>query len=173
MHGYFDLRSPAISPRIQFWSYWKHDFFWIGSWAMTMTPDLRWYGSKRNWANSWWFPSMKGRYGEPMSTIRFELMREGLEDHEYLWMLRDRAARLKASPDAARRRDLLDRAEALLRRAEEAGGSYRSTGGEYYFDGYFEEPIGLLHLRHDIAAMVVALGNAIPDHPTASPSKGE
>jgi hypothetical protein len=60
-------------------------------------PDLRWYGCKRNYANSWWFPSMKGRYGEPMSTIRFELMREGLEDHEYLWMLRDQAAKLKAT----------------------------------------------------------------------------
>jgi hypothetical protein len=163
MHGYFDLRSPAISPRVQFWSYWKHDFFWIGSWAMTMTPDLRWYGSKRNWANSWWFPSMKGRYGEPMSTIRFELMREGLEDHEYLWMLRDRAARLKASPDAVAGRDLLDRAEGLLRRAEEAGGDYRSTGGEYYFDRYLEDPIALLSLRHDIGEMVEALGKSVPD----------
>ena len=158
MHGYFNLRDAAIAPRVQFWSYWKYDFFWIGSWAMTMTPDQRWYGSKRNYANSWWFPSMKSRYGEPMSTIRFELMREGLEDHEYLWMLRDQAAKLKAAPNSTANQDLLVRAEALLKRAEEASGNYTSAGGEYYFDRYLQEPIKLLTLRHDIAEMVEALG---------------
>jgi len=162
MHGYFNLRDAAINPRVQFWSYWKYDFFWIGSWAMTMTPDLRWYGSKRNYANSWWFPSMKGRYAEPMSTIRFELMREGLEDHEYLWMLRDRAAKLKAAPKDAANVDILGRAEALLKRAEEAGGNYTSAGGEYYFDGYLQDPTRLLGLRHDIAETLEALTKVSP-----------
>ena len=31
MHGYFNLRGAAIEPRIQFWSYWEYDFFWIGT----------------------------------------------------------------------------------------------------------------------------------------------
>ena len=162
MHGYFNLRDAAINPRVQFWSYWKYDFFWIGSWAMTMTPDLRWYGRTRNYANSWWFPSMKGRYGEPMSTIRFELMREGLEDHEYLWMLREQSAKLKAAPKDATKTDLLARTEALLKRAEEAGGNYTSAGGEYYFDGYVRDPIKLIALRHNIAETVEAFGKAIP-----------
>lgn len=161
MHGYFNLRDAAINPRVQFWSYWKYDFFWIGSWAMSMTPDQRWYGSRRNYANSWWFPSMKGRYGEPMSTIRFELMREGLEDHEYLWMLRDRAAKLKAAPKDAANVVLLTRAEALLKLAEEASGNYTSAGGEYYFDGYLQDPARLLALRHEIAETVEALGKAL------------
>ena len=165
MHGYFDLRSPAIDPRVQFWSYWKYDFFWIGSWAMTMTPDLRWYGAKRNWANSWWFPNMKGRYGEPMSTIRFELMREGLEDHEYLWMLRDRVVKLKATPKGAANPKLLARAESLLRRAEAAAGNYTSAGGEYYFDGYLQEPVRLLALRHEIGETLEALAKAAPAKP--------
>ena len=161
MHGYFNIRDAAINPRVQFWSYWKYDFFWIGSWAMTMTPDLRWYGRTRNYANSWWFPSMKGRYGEPMSTIRFELMREGLEDHEYLWMLRDKAAKMRAAPNGAVKADMLARTEALLKRAEEAGGNYTSAGGEYYFDGYISDPTRLLALRHEIAETVEALGKAI------------
>jgi len=162
MHGYFDLRSPAFSPRVQFWSYWKYDFFWIGSWAMTMTPDLRWYGRTRNYANSWWFPSMKGRYGEPMSTIRFELMREGLEDHEYLWMLREQAAKMRAAPEGAVKADLLARTESLLKRAEEAGGNYTNAGDQYYFEGYIQEPVKLLALRHEIAETVEALGKAAP-----------
>lgn len=160
MHGYFGLRSPAVSPRIQFWSYWKYDFFWIGSWAMTITPDQRWYGSPRNYANSWWFPSMKSKFGEPMSTIRFELMREGLEDHEYLWMLRDRVAKLNAAPKDAAKADLLARAESLLKRAEDAGGKYTSAGGEYYFDGYLQDPIELLALRHEIGETLELLGRA-------------
>ena len=93
---------------------------------------------------------MQSRYGEPMSTIRFELMREGLEDHEYLWMLRDYVSRLKASPTDVANPDLLARAEALLKRAEAVGGSYTGAGGEYRFDGYLQDPVALLALRHDI-----------------------
>jgi len=97
-----------------------------------------------------------------MSTIRFELMREGLEDHEYLWMLRDRAARLKTAPKDAANADLLTRTEALLKRAEEASGNYTNAGDQYYFEGYIQEPVKLLALRHDIAETVEALGKAIP-----------
>jgi hypothetical protein len=151
MHGYFNLRDAALNPRIQFWSYWKYNFFWIGDWAMTMTPDQRWYGTKRNYGNNWWFPSMLSRYGEPMSTIRFELMREGLEDHEYLWMLRDGLARLKVASRGAVNSSLLARTEALLKRAESAAGTYKSAGEDYFFDGYLEDPTKLLQLRHEIA----------------------
>ena len=161
MHGYFNLRSSAIEPRIQFWSYWKYDFFWIGSWAMTIEPDQRWYGSQRHYANSWWFPSMKSRYGEPMSTIRFELMREGLEDHEYLWMLREGADKLKAAKGPASA-ELFNRAESLVNRAEAAGGHYTSAGGEYYFDGYLQEPAKLLALRHEIGETLEALARLLP-----------
>ena len=151
MHGYFNLRDPAIAPRVQFWSYWKYDFFWIGDWAMTVTPDMRWYGSQRNYGNNWWFPSMNGKYGVPLSTIRFEIMREGLEDHEYLWMLHDQLARLKAASKAAAHPDLIVQAEGLLQRAEIAGGNYTAAGDEYYFEGYQQDPTKLLSLRHDIA----------------------
>ncbi len=154
MHGYFNLRDPAINPRVQFWSYWKYEFFWIGDWAMTMTPDQRWYGSRRNYENNWWFPCMTNRYGAPMSTIRFELMREGLEDHEYLWMLREAATHLQTN---AKRSSptLLARTEALLKRAEAVGGSYRNAAGEsYYFDGYLLNPVELLALRHEIGELL-------------------
>lgn len=77
MHGYLNLPDAAIAPRAQFRSYSKYDFFWIGPRAMTITPDQRRYGSKRNYANNWSFPTMKSRYAQPMSTIRFELMRDG------------------------------------------------------------------------------------------------
>jgi hypothetical protein len=161
MHGYFGLRDAALAPRVQFWSYWKHDFFWIGDWAMTMTPDQRWYGRSRNYANNWWFPSMKGRYEEPMSTIRFELMREGLEDHEYLWLLRSQATKLKAAPKEATNPDLLARAEALLKQAQKAAGNYTNAGDQYYFDEYLRDPTELLALRHEIGETLEALGKTV------------
>jgi hypothetical protein len=157
MHGYFDLRYPAIMPRVQFWSYWKYDFFWIGDWAMTMTPDQHWYGSQRNYGNNWWFPSTISLYGEPTSTIRFELMREGLEDHEYLCLLRDHVNKLKKAPKTVSSFRLLARGEALLKRAEAASGKYLSAGGEYYFDDYLTNPIKLLALRHDIGELLDVL----------------
>ena len=160
MHGYFDLRDAAIAPRVQFWSYWKYGFFWIGDWAMTITPDQRWYGPRRNYGNNWWFPSMTSRYGEPMSTIRFELMREGLEDHEYLWMLRDQLINLKEAPGPAAKSGLVARADALLQRAEAAAGTYANAGDQFYFDGYLQEPTQLLTLRHDIAAALELLAKA-------------
>ena len=160
MHSNFNLRDPAIQPRVQFWSYWKYDFFWIGDWAMTMTPDQRWYGSQRNFGNNWWFPSMTGKYGEPMSTIRFELMREGLEDHEYLCMLSNQINSLKKLPKSESRSVFLARGEALLKRADAAGGNYIGAGGEYYFDGFLRDPIKLLALRHDIGEFLGKTGSS-------------
>jgi len=80
----------------------------------------------------------------------------------YLWMLCDRAAKLKTAPKDAANADLLTRTEALLKRAEEASGNYTNAGDQYYFDGYIQEPVKLLALRHDIAETLEALGKAIP-----------
>ncbi|HEY3413010.1 MAG TPA: hypothetical protein VGM51_08130, partial [Armatimonadota bacterium] len=117
-------------------------------------------GSQRNFGNNWWFPSMTSKYGEPMSTIRFELMREGLEDHEYLCMLSDQINRTKKSPKSESSSAVLARGKALLKRAEAAGGSYMGAGGEYYFEGYLQDPIKLLALRHDIGEFLGANGTS-------------
>jgi hypothetical protein len=77
-------------------------------------------------------------------------------------MLRNQAAKLKAAPKDAATADLLARAEALLQRAEQVAGNYTSAGGEYFFDGYLEEPTRLLALRHDIAETLEALARGAP-----------
>jgi hypothetical protein len=94
--------------------------------------------------------------------MSFVLQREGLEDHEYLWMLRDQAAKLKASQKGDANSDLFARAEALLKQAEEAGGNYTNAGDQYYFDGDLQEPTKLLALRHDIAQMLEVLARTTP-----------
>jgi hypothetical protein len=48
--------------------------------------------------------------GGPIPSIRWELLRDGIEDYEYLWLLKQEIARLKqagASPDACREAETL------------------------------------------------------------------
>ncbi len=50
----------------------------------------------------------------PLSTIRLENIRDGFEDYEYLWMLRDTSNRIRKLPGTTATRDWLTRADALL-----------------------------------------------------------
>ena len=70
-------------------------------------------GEKR-WPEVPWDPARSGvRNGEvgriypgpdatPLPSVRLENMRDGIEDYDYLWLLRDRAGKLPA--DSAQRR---------------------------------------------------------------------
>ena len=49
----------------------------------------------------------------PLSSIRLENLRDGIEDYEYFWLLRDAVSRLKRS-DAAKHRALIAEAEKAL-----------------------------------------------------------
>ncbi len=68
-----------------------------------------WYMSNP-WEVPWRNPAHRYRYGpavyiypnpeypqkiEPVNTIRWELLREGIEDYEYLWLLRDRIRKVE------------------------------------------------------------------------------
>jgi len=50
----------------------------------------------------------------PMSTIRFENIRDGLEDYEYLYYLAELVEAVEKQPATAQRLDFLERARALL-----------------------------------------------------------
>ncbi len=50
----------------------------------------------------------------PLSTIRLENIRDGFEDYEYLWLLRDTAQRIRKLPQTSVNRAFLDRTTALL-----------------------------------------------------------
>lgn len=163
---YFSIRNPAIDPRVQYWSYWKAGFSFIGNWMMSISldnirggrygrvPD----GPYKNYVINWYFPNMNEPYGEPTSTIRFELMRDGMEDYEYLWMLRRAVTRLKAAPGDAADANLLAQGEALLKRAEDVGGEHRSPPEDCrVFRDYLRDPIELLKLRHEIGELLETL----------------
>lgn len=57
-------------------------------------------------------------FERPVSSIRFEMLREGVEDYEYLWMLRDLVSKHRVSlsrAELARYEALLDVPEAITR----------------------------------------------------------
>ena len=68
-------------------------------------------------------------------------------------------AKLKGAPKAAAKPGLVARAEALLRRAEAAAGSYTNAGDQFYFEGYLQEPTQLLALRHESATTLEVLAH--------------
>jgi hypothetical protein len=50
-------------------------------------------------------------FDDPINSVRWENLRDGMEDYEYLWLLRQEIARLES---AGRSRDLVQQARALL-----------------------------------------------------------
>jgi hypothetical protein len=77
-----DTRS--INSRIFFWWMWTAEIDGMLEWAMN------WWGEwqqlnfvNRNLSASWVYPGENG----PLDSIRWEMMREGIEDFEYFFLL--------------------------------------------------------------------------------------
>ncbi len=96
----------------------------------------------------------KKRVEAPVPSLRWELIREGLEDFEYLWLLRDGADRLAARGGHA---SLVAEARALLALQS----LFRSTRD------YTQEPDALRAHRHAVAEKLVEELRALNDEPQA------
>ncbi len=107
--NYF-IDAPAMDPVMVPWITWKYGMNGILYWALNYWPQTRdpWLdpvtylsgflcsdGFVLNGEGSLLYPGdrvprytgQKAVYG-PVSSIRFELLREGIEDYEYLWLLK-------------------------------------------------------------------------------------
>ncbi len=107
--NYF-IDAPAMDPVMVPWITWKYGMNGILYWALNYWPQTRdpWLdpvtylsgflcsdGFVLNGEGSLLYPGdrvprytgQKSVYG-PVSSIRFELLREGIEDYEYLWLLK-------------------------------------------------------------------------------------
>ncbi len=84
---------PSIRVRIYPWMMWRYGAkgFWLWSincWRSANpweTADSA--GKKFNGAGSWVYPPRKEKDPLPLNSIRWELLREGIEDYEYLHIL--------------------------------------------------------------------------------------
>jgi hypothetical protein len=138
---------PAIDARILGWLSWKYgvsgfEYWSIVTWGKENVagrdggkwPDVPWQTAKFAGDGYLCYPG-PGR--QPLSSVRFENLRDGIEDYEYLWLLRDALPKL----DPAERK----KAEALLT----VGAPLAESNAVYT-----EDPSAIAERRAAVAAML-------------------
>jgi hypothetical protein len=122
------IEWPAIDHRVLLWQNQKFGvtgfLYWgLNTWRDNLAGQPRWPEAKWNPA-TWRDDAGKAHNGDgqllypgpdrqPLSSIRLENFRDGCEDYEYFWLLRDALARLKKA-DAAKRQALIAELEKAL-----------------------------------------------------------
>jgi len=145
------IDARIIRMRLFLWMLWRDRFdawqVWtagtLGSWR---PPPKGMGADDLNHAFSWVYPGEDG----PVGTIRWEILREGFEDYEYLWTLRAAAknARERGRLSAEERKAVAE-AEQLLRDSVNS-----LVPREGRFASYNLDP-GLLHeLRRNIGVQI-------------------
>jgi hypothetical protein len=98
-NGPAKMLSPLRYYRRQLWSSWDNGFTGAGFWAYA---DTGWGGRDTPGISAW--DDLDGAYADfavvyesdagPVTSRRWEAWREGVEDYEYLWILRDLVSRV-------------------------------------------------------------------------------
>jgi len=98
------LNVPAVEARAFFWVAWRMQYTGWLHWELNVWSNNM--GGDKRWPEVPWDPARSGvRNGEvgriypgpdatPLPSIRLENMRDGIEDYDYLWLLRDKAGKL-------------------------------------------------------------------------------
>jgi len=122
------IEWPAMDHRILLWQNWKYHvtgfLYWgLCVWRDNLKGETRWPGAKWNpatWRNS----KGQAHNGDgqliypgpdrsPISSIRLENLRDGIEDYETLWLLREGVKKL-AAKDSEKHKLLIARARKAL-----------------------------------------------------------
>jgi len=128
-HNYSDTRidRPAVNLRKIFWRGWARNLDGFAYWAtMEWGYNLR-EGEKveTKWPNRPWqamsHPAgngdgqllYPGPEGHPLGSIRLEIIRDSIEDYEYLYLLRELTQKLRKAKQR-KYQDLIDKSEQLL-----------------------------------------------------------
>jgi len=150
------IEFPATDHRLMFWQCWKYGaegFLYWGSthWDLNTGGEERWPAvpwipwNRQAGHNGCGYLLYPGPDGTPLGSIRFELIRDGIEDYEYLYVLRDLLA---AQGDKAPE-ELRERAEAELAVAPEVLVDHKT---------FTEDPQVILAARARIARVIEELG---------------
>lgn len=140
--------SPTAYPAPARQDPWSDPMSWVSGYS---TP----VGTKRPWGNGdgrFLYPP-RGRKGEeavaegPVNSLRWESLRDGMEDYEYLWMLRKAVERSGAQMDGGRL--------AQIRRLLEVPGEISVDPTNFTTD-----PRAILARREEIARAIEALASA-------------
>jgi hypothetical protein len=178
-HANFFIDQPPTAHRVLFWQAWHHGctglLYWCvcywnglpnaasGKPCFPETPirlkDLGTYKSyKVNGDGVLVYP---GPDRMPVPSVRLEIIRDGIEDYEYLALLRRRLEQARALPEAQRPPTaLLDHAEELCRVPPTISGSLTD---------YTREARDILDRRRAVGEMLERLTQALPSAHNARP----
>ena len=144
---------PAMSYRIIPWMCWKYGIKGYLSWCVNFWEENPW----QNPMNTKWEQNGNGFLyypgkDAPVSSIRLEVTRDGLEDYEYLYLLQQKIKAVKDKNMEAENQELLKKAEALLT-IDNAIASSMSD--------YTKDPQLINKRRDDIAKMIESLNSVM------------
>ncbi len=112
----FVIDTDSMDYRIVPWLCWKYDIKGLLYWCVNWWPFVDPFEDTNNtqWGQNGngllYYPGPEG----PISSIRLEVLRDGLEDYEYLYLLKVIVRTVKAMGLEAQAGDLLKEAEELL-----------------------------------------------------------
>ena len=128
------MEEPLIASRVLFWMTWKFgvtgfEYYCYNIWDHNLPKDGKRWPDRPFYPRGWgetngdgmlFYPGPEG----PFSSVRFENIRDGIEDWESHYVLRDRVEALRKKTDqdpelAGRAEPLLARAEAILKVPDE------------------------------------------------------
>jgi hypothetical protein len=141
-----NLDLPSIEYRIIPWICWKYDIkgllYWCVNWWRDTNPwqDPMTYPDQ-NGNGSLYYPDPQGCV--PIGSIRLEVLRDGLEDYEYLYILKERLKELKSNPEG--KGELIKKIEEILRVPSEI---VKTPAYHTY------EPDKIYKLREEIASLI-------------------
>ncbi|MCP4644608.1 MAG: DUF4091 domain-containing protein [bacterium] len=149
------IEFPATDYRLMFWQCWKYGaegFLYWGTthWDLNMTTDQRWPEipwipyNRQPGHNGCGYLIYPGADGTPLASIRLALARDGIEDYEYLHLLRELLA--KAGDGCPK--DLAERARKELSITPDVLVDHKT---------YTEDPAAIMNARGRIAAIIEEL----------------
>ena len=156
------IDHPAINHRIRFWMmykykvdgelYWTVNYWTQNPWIYAMSVNPHGGDNYGNGEGRLLYPPRKDKPQEPViegpvNSIRWELLREGLEDKEYLHLLEEKIAHLRTRKCNSKKKLLLE-AEMLIEQANQLVNNL--------FD-YETDPQKLHKLRTKIGKMIEKL----------------
>jgi hypothetical protein len=139
---------PAIKTRILHWLNWRYDLRGYLHWGLTAWTDDPYTTATRYWyppGESWIvYPGKDG----PIDSMRYEALRDGIEDYEYMWLLTSLAAKVKE--------ELGDGAEVFDPR-QPADELCRSVAPDAL--AYSRDPARLAEVRRRLAEEIIAMSS--------------
>jgi hypothetical protein len=105
--------SDPLESRYLIWAIWKWNYDGYIRWAWNFWPATLWDQPQYKWPSGDMFLVYPGPHG-PVDSMRWEMLRKGIEDYECLATVRQLAAELKAS---GRNPQLVEEAATVLEKA--------------------------------------------------------